>query len=76
MAYDQNSKLFRPDFQAPQLQMPDWLPMGEDQGAPAISPFVDALKNHMTPTSKDAAMPDVLGKAGAAGGGGGGMKSL
>ena len=41
-----NYDRLRPDFDA-EMQLPEWLQMGEEQQSPDINPFASALKKRM-----------------------------
>lgn len=64
--------LFRPDFEAPQVDLPTWTPMGEQQ-TPDMMPMMGALKKRLGQSGSSGAAgsktADMMG--GMAGKGGG-----
>lgn len=82
MAYDQNRRFYRPDFQA-QLQpveLPQWQQMGgEDQSqqmGQAAGSFADLLKKRMGAGKSSAGASPTAMHEGLHSGGGEGMQSL
>lgn len=63
-----------PDFEA-STQLPEWVPMGESQDAPDVSPFVSALKKKMMKPPDMGGAGTAMGSA-VSEGASGGMKSL
>jgi hypothetical protein len=47
-----SNRVFKPDFEAPNVKLPDWAQMGDGDSAPDIGGFVQALKKRITPATK------------------------
>lgn len=74
---DPYRKVYTPDFQAPQVDLPQWQNLGEQSSAQSTAPMMDMLKQRIGgggAGGKGAAPIGAAGKAGA--GGAGGMNSL
>lgn len=69
MPYDPYQRIFKPDTQANQ-DLPDWMPMGEQEQAPDINPFMDALKKRMSGGGGMTKGGEGIGTMGKVGGGG------
>lgn len=63
--------LFRPDFTAPRVDLPEWVPMDEEQDMGGVGGMAQMLKKRLgqSGSSKSASATDTMGTAGKSMGG-------